>query len=293
MTKFLRCARRVSNYGCRGASAGRTRSRTRRGNMPRGGSKPGERRGGRKKGSLSEATIERALKAERELVNANETGKSSPRNISKISRSLRTNVSFHGRWVRGRDRGAGFHHWHLCGDVTHRLFGQYGFAAGAGAGYRHRRRRRHCRRREHRARDRGGTGPFGARRVQEGDGRDYRPDPRHHLRAAVGLCAGRRTHTCSGTPAAFSLPTRAPTRAPCRRISAIATSSTPCATLNFRPRASRTSGATDADCPISAKKVVGTRAEGLQDSFWAAVLTWRWRKSTSVRSTSAKLAPPS
>jgi hypothetical protein len=75
MTKFLRCARRVSNYGCRGASAGRTRSRTRRGNMPRGGSKPGERRGDRKKGSLSEATIERALKAERELVNANETGK--------------------------------------------------------------------------------------------------------------------------------------------------------------------------------------------------------------------------
>ena len=39
------------------------------------------------------------------------------------------------------------------------------------------------------------------------------------------------------------------------------------------PRASRTSGATDA---------VGTRAEGLQDSFWAAVLTWRWRKSTSA-----------
>ena len=45
------------------------------------------------KGSLSE---ERALKAERELVNANETGKSLPRNISKISRSF-TNVSFHGR----------------------------------------------------------------------------------------------------------------------------------------------------------------------------------------------------
>src|SRR6476660_10366 len=84
MTKFLRCARRVSNYGCRGASAGRNRSRTGRGNMPRGGSKPGERHGGRKKGSLSEVTIERALKAERELVNANETGKSSPRNISKI-----------------------------------------------------------------------------------------------------------------------------------------------------------------------------------------------------------------
>jgi hypothetical protein len=85
MTKFLRCARRVSNYGCRGASAGRTRSRTRRGNMPRGGSKPGERRGGRKKGSLSEATIERALKAERELVNANETGKSSPvENIERV-----------------------------------------------------------------------------------------------------------------------------------------------------------------------------------------------------------------
>jgi hypothetical protein len=52
-----------------------------------------------------------------------------------------------------------------------------------------------------------------------------------------------------------SLPTRAPTRAPCRRTSAIATSSTPCATPNCRPRASRTSGATDADCPIFAKKV--------------------------------------
>src|SRR5437660_9988760 len=34
-----------------------------------------------------------------------------------------------------------------------------------------------------------------------------------------------------------------------------------------------------ANCPAS-----GTRPEGLQDSFWAAVLTWRWRKSTSVRS---------
>jgi hypothetical protein len=33
------------------------------------------------------------------------------------------------------------------------------------------------------------------------------------------------------------LPTRASTRAPCRRISAIATSSKPCATLNCRPRA--------------------------------------------------------
>ena len=59
------------------------------------------------------------------------------------------------------------------------------------------------------------------------------------------------------------------------------------------PTRFRTSGATDADCPISAKKVVGTRAEGLQDSLWTAVLTWRRRKSTSVRSTSAKLAPPS
>ena len=46
-----------------------------------------------------------------------------------------------------------------------------------------------------------------------------------------------------GTLAAFSLRTRAPTRAPCRRTSAIETSSTPCATPNCRPRASRTSGA--------------------------------------------------
>ena len=41
--------------------------------MNRGGSKPGERRGGRKKGSLNKATIERALMAEREVANANET----------------------------------------------------------------------------------------------------------------------------------------------------------------------------------------------------------------------------
>ena len=40
--------------------------------MNRGGSKPGERRGGRKKGSLNKATIERALMAEREVANANE-----------------------------------------------------------------------------------------------------------------------------------------------------------------------------------------------------------------------------
>jgi Na+-driven multidrug efflux pump len=33
--------------------------------------------------------------------------------------------------------------------------------------------------------------------------------------------------------------------------------------------------------------------EGHQDAFWAAVFAWRWRKSTSVRNTSAKLAPPS
>ena len=32
---------------------------------------------------------------------------------------------------------------------------------------------------------------------------------------------------------------------------------------------------------------------GLQDTLWAAVLAWRWRKLTSVRSTSAKPAPPS
>jgi hypothetical protein len=42
-------------------------------NMNRGGSKPGERRGGRKKGSLNKATIERALMAEREVANAHET----------------------------------------------------------------------------------------------------------------------------------------------------------------------------------------------------------------------------
>jgi hypothetical protein len=41
-------------------------------NMNRGGSKPGERRGGREKGSLNKATIERALMAEREVANANE-----------------------------------------------------------------------------------------------------------------------------------------------------------------------------------------------------------------------------
>jgi Phage integrase family len=49
-------------------------------------------------------------------------------------------------------------------------------------------------------------------------------------------------HTCG-----FQLANWAPTRAPCRRISAIATSSTPCATPNCRLRASRTSGVTD-DC---------------------------------------------
>ena len=52
-------------------------------------------------------------------------------------------------------------------------------------------------------------------------------------------------HACG-----FQLADQGTTRAPCRRLSAIATSSTPCATPNCRPRASRTSGATDADCPI-------------------------------------------
>jgi integrase len=33
------------------------------------------------------------------------------------------------------------------------------------------------------------------------------------------------------------------------------------------PTASRTSGATDADCPNSAKKVVGNRAEGFRTAF--------------------------
>ena len=58
-------------------------------------------------------------------------------------------------------------------------------------------------------------------------------------------------HACG-----FQLANQGTTRAPCRRTLAIATSSTPCATPNCRPRASRTSGATDADCPISAKKVM-------------------------------------
>jgi len=35
------------------------------------------------------------------------------------------------------------------------------------------------------------------------------------------------------------------------------------------------------------------RTESYEDAFWAEVFAWRWRKSTSVRSTSAKLAPPS
>jgi hypothetical protein len=43
----------------------------------------------------------------------------------------------------------------------------------------------------------------------------------------------------------------APTRARCKRISAIATSSTPCATPSCRPHASRTSGVTDSQNAIN------------------------------------------
>jgi hypothetical protein len=53
-------------------------------------------------------------------------------------------------------------------------------------------------------------------------------------------------HACG-----FQLANQGTTRAPCRRTLAIATSSTPCATPNCRPRASRTSGATDADWPCA------------------------------------------
>jgi hypothetical protein len=37
----------------------------------------------------------------------------------------------------------------------------------------------------------------------------------------------------------------------------------------------------------------GTGSGDLQAPFGVAALAWRWRKSISVRSTSAKLAPPS
>ena len=72
-----------------------------------------------------------------------------------------------------------------------RLFGQYGVAVGAGSRHRHRRRRRHRRGREHRAGDRGRARTVDPRRLQEGDGRDHRADPRHHAGAAVGVRAGR------------------------------------------------------------------------------------------------------
>ena len=62
-------------------------------NMNRGGSKPGERRGGRKKGSLNKATIERALMAEREVANANETRQKTRQGPSRgTGRLLRSDV---------------------------------------------------------------------------------------------------------------------------------------------------------------------------------------------------------
>jgi hypothetical protein len=43
--------------------------------MPRGGSKPGERRGGRKKGTPNKATLEKALVAEHDLAEAKANGR--------------------------------------------------------------------------------------------------------------------------------------------------------------------------------------------------------------------------
>ena len=89
------------------------------------------------------------------------------------------------------DRRAGVDHRHLRGSAADRLFRQHRLAAGSGAGDRHRRRRRHRGRREHRAGDRGRTGAVDPGRLQEGNVRDHRSDPRHYLRSVVGVCAGR------------------------------------------------------------------------------------------------------
>ena len=61
----------------------------------------------------------------------------------------------------------------------------------------------------------------------------------------VGLAGLSRAHTCFRRACSFHLANIVPTHAPCKRISAIATSSTPCATRSCRPRTSRTCGATD------------------------------------------------
>ena len=76
-----------------------------------------------------------------------------------------------------------------------------------------------------------------------------RPHGRAGRRSRPSL-GSRRTRTCCGTPAATRWPTRGTTRAPCKPISATATSSTPCATLNCRRRGSRISGGTDRRQPV-------------------------------------------
>ena len=61
-------------------------------------------------------------------------------------------------------------------------------------------------------------------------------------RASRPSWGSRRTPTCSGTPAATPWRTRGTTPAPCKPISAIATSSTRCATPSYRRRGSGISG---------------------------------------------------
>src|SRR6266481_3232875 len=87
-------------------------------------------------------------------------------------------------------RGAGVDHRHLRGPAADRLLGQYRLPARAGAGHRHRGRRCHRGHRERRTRDRGRTGPVHSGCHQEGDGRDHRPDHRHHAGPALGVRAG-------------------------------------------------------------------------------------------------------
>ncbi len=94
-------------------------------------------------------------------------------------------------YAHSADRGAGVDHRHIRGHALDRLFGQYRLALGAGACHRHRRRRCHCRCREYRAGDRGGARAFDSRRLQEGDVRNHRADPRHYARFAVGVRPGR------------------------------------------------------------------------------------------------------
>jgi hypothetical protein len=102
--------------------------------------------------------------------------------------------------------------------------------------------------------------------------------------AQDGGAAGRRGQaSLQGPPAHVpaclrfsSLPTRAPTRAPCRGTSAIETSSTPCATPKCRPRASRTFGATDADCPICQESLLTKRIRWFEDSTGSPSFNHWW-----------------